>query len=165
DGTIVPSAAISSLPFAPEVVIPATMAMHQRYGDYLYSSYGFLDSFNPSFNYDIPLKTGRLIPGRGWVASDYIAIDQAPILAGIAKYRDEFVWNGMKKNPYFRKGLERAGFSGGWLAPEGEEWQPLRKDEQAASARAVGIAESRAAAAEAQKAAAQQPPASRPQQP
>ncbi|WP_040152367.1 glucoamylase family protein, partial [Xanthomonas citri] len=54
DGTIVPSAAISSIVFAPEVVIPATEEMHKRYGDFLYSSYGFLDSFNPSFNYDIP---------------------------------------------------------------------------------------------------------------
>ncbi len=162
DGTIVPSAAISSLPFAPEVVIPATQEMHKRYGDYLYSSYGFLDSFNPSFDYDIPLKTGRLIPGRGWVASDYIAIDQGPILLGIANYRDEFVWNVMKKNPYIRKGLERAGFSGGWLAPEGEQWQPLQKDEKAAAARAVGIAESRAAAAQEQKAASERP-APRPQ--
>lgn len=161
DGTIVPSAAISSLPFAPEVVIPATQEMHRRYGDYLYSSYGFLDSFNPSFNYDIPLKTGRLIPERGWVASDYIAIDQGPILAGIANYRDEFVWNVMKKNPYIRKGLERAGFSGGWLLPEGQEWQPLQKDDKAAAARAVGIAESRAAAAQEQKAADK--PAPRPQ--
>lgn len=161
DGTIVPSAAISSLPFAPEVVIPATQEMHRRYGDYLYSSYGFLDSFNPSFNYDIPLKTGRLIPDRGWVASDYIAIDQGPILAGIANYRDEFVWNVMKKNPYIRKGLERAGFTGGWLLPEGEEWQPLQKDDKAAAARAVGIAESRAAAAQEQKAA--EKPAARPQ--
>ena len=161
DGTIVPSAAISSLPFAPEVVIPATQEMHKRYGDYLYSSYGFLDSFNPSFGYDIPLKTGRLIPERGWVASDYIAIDQGPILAGIANYRDEFVWNVMKKNPYIRKGLERAGFSGGWLLPEGQEWQPLQKDDKAAAARSVGIAESRAAAAQEQKAADK--PAPRPQ--
>ena len=163
DGTIVPSAAISSLPFAPEVVIPTTVEMHKRYGDYLYSSYGFLDSFNPSFNYDIPLKTGRLIPDRGWVASDYIAIDQGPILAGIANYRDDFVWDVMKKNPYIRKGLERAGFTGGWLAPEGS-FQALQKDEQAASARAAGIAESRAAAAAEQKAATQQPAGSRPQQ-
>ncbi|AOD14846.1 glucoamylase family protein [Xanthomonas fragariae] len=150
DGTIVPSAAISSIVFAPEVVIPATEEMHKRYGDFLYSSYGFLDSFNPSFNYDIPLKTGRMVPDRGWVASDYIAIDQGPILAMISNYQNEFVWNVMKKNAYIRSGLERAGFTGGWLTPEGEP-QPLpKKDEQAATARALGIAESRAAAAQAQ---------------
>jgi hypothetical protein len=57
-----PTAAIASVVFAPEQVIPATLEMHKRYGDYIYSSYGFLDSFNPSFNYDIPIKTGRLVP-------------------------------------------------------------------------------------------------------
>ena len=158
DGTIVPSAAISSLPFAPEVVIPATEEMHRRYGDFLYSSYGFLDSFNPSFNYDIPLKSGRLIPGRGWVASDYIAIDQGPILAGIANYRDEFVWRVMKRNPYIRKGLQRAGFNGGWLLPEGEEWQPLQKDDKAAAARATEVMQARAASAQEQAAAARPAP-------
>lgn len=151
DGTIAPTAAISSIVFAPEVVIPATEEMHKRYGDFLYSSYGFLDSFNPSFNYDIPLKTGRMVPDRGWVASDYIAIDQGPILAMIANYQNEFVWNVMKKNAYIRTGLERAGFTGGWLTPDGEP-QPLpKKDEQAAAARALDMAESRAAAAQAQQ--------------
>lgn len=115
DGTIASTAAISSLPFAPEVVIPATLAMHERYGDYVYSSYGFLDSFNPSFEYDVPLKTGRLVPGKGWVASDYLGIDQGPIVTMISNYRNEFVWNVMKRNPYIRDGLKRAGFTGGWL--------------------------------------------------
>lgn len=152
DGTIAPTAAIASVVFAPEEVIPAAEAMHKRYGDYIYSSYGFLDSFNPSFNYDIPIKTGRIVPDRGWVASDYIGIDQGPILTMIANYRNDFVWDVMKKNPHIRKGLERAGFSGGWLTPEGEQ-QPmeLQKDEKAASARSIGIAESRAAAAQEQK--------------
>ncbi|HEY9255231.1 MAG TPA: glucoamylase family protein [Stenotrophomonas sp.] len=159
DGTIAPTAAISSIVFAPEVVIPATEEMHKRFGDYLYSSYGFLDSFNPSFNYEIPLKTGRVVPDRGWVASDYIGIDQGPILTMIANYRNEFVWTVMKKNPYIRKGLERAGFTGGWLTPEGEAPPQPAKDEQAAAARAIGIAESRAAAAEAQQNPAQRPPA------
>jgi len=116
DGTIAPTAAIASLPFAPEIVIPATLEMHERYGDFLYSSYGFLDAFNPSFQYDIPLTTGRVVPGKGWVASDYLGIDQGPILAMIANYRSDFVWGVMKRNRYIRTGLERAGFSGGWLA-------------------------------------------------
>ena len=64
DGTIAPTAALGSLPFAPEIVIPAVVEMHDRYGDYLYSSYGFLDSFNRSFDYDIPLRPGRLVPQR-----------------------------------------------------------------------------------------------------
>ncbi|MFO7339951.1 MAG: glucoamylase family protein [Lysobacteraceae bacterium] len=149
DGTIAPTAAISSIVFAPEVVIPATEEMHRRYGEYLYSSYGFLDSFNPSFDFDIPLKTGRLVPGKGWVASDYIAIDQGPILAMIANYRNEFVWSVMKKSPYIRRGLERAGFRGGWLSPE-DEAEDVPVNPNAALARELGMAESRAAAAEAQ---------------
>ena len=118
DGTIAPTAAVASIVFAPEVVVPATQALHDRYGDFLYSSYGFLDAFNPSFSYDIPLKTGRLVPDKGWVASDYIGIDQGPILAMIANYRDEFVWKRMRENTYIRKGLERAGFTGGWLGSD-----------------------------------------------
>ncbi|MBJ6977719.1 glucoamylase family protein [Luteimonas sp. MC1895] len=116
DGTIAPTAAIASLPYAPELVVPATEALVEHHGEYLYSSYGFLDSFNPSFEYDIPLKTGRIVPGKGWVASDYIGIDQGPILIGIANYRSGFVWEVMKRSPYIRRGLERAGFTGGWLA-------------------------------------------------
>ena len=151
DGTIAPTAAIASLPFAPEIVIPSTVALHDRYGEFLYSSYGFLDSFNRSFNYDIPLKTGRLVPGEGWVASDYIGIDQGPILAMISNYRNEFVWNVMKRNKYIRDGLAKAGFTGGWLEPkkEGEaaSTQPkpqTQAEKDAASARALGEAESRA---------------------
>ena len=163
DGTIVPTAAISSIVFAPEVVIPATEEIHRRYGDYLYSSYGFLDSFNPSFDFDIPLKTGRLVPGKGWVASDYIGIDQGPILAMIANYRNEFVWTVMKKSPYIRKGLEGAGFRGGWLSPDEGGDADVQVDANAATAHALGMAESRAAAAEAQK--QQEQPASNRAQP
>lgn len=115
DGTIAPTAAVASIAFAPELVIPATEELHRRYGEHLYSSYGFLDAFNPSFRYDVPLKTGRIVPDLGWVASDYIGIDQGPILAMIANYRNGFVWELMRKSPYIREGLKRAGFTGGWL--------------------------------------------------
>lgn len=164
DGTIAPTAALASLPFAPEIVIPATEEMHKRYGDYLYSSYGFLDSFNPSFDYEIPLKTGRIVPGKGWVASDYLGIDQGPILAMIANYRSDFVWNVMKKNRYVREGLKKAGFQGGWLDAEAGKaadapTAPIAPpDPDAAAARALGSAESRANQAA-------QPEAVRPQQP
>ena len=156
---------MASLPFAPEIVIPATEEMHRRYGDYLYSSYGFLDSFNPSFDYDIPLKTGRIVPGKGWVASDYIGIDQGPILAMIANYRNDFVWSVMKKNRYIRDGLKKAGFQGGWLDAKTEQAAqaapaapPAPADLDAAAARALGTAESRANQAAQREAA-------RPQQP
>jgi hypothetical protein len=115
DGTVAPTAAAASLPFAPEIVIPAVEEMHQLFGGQLYSQYGFLDAFNPSFTYDVPLKTGHLVSGIGWIAGDYIGIDEGPILTMIENYRDDFVWNVMRKNPYLRRGLKRAGFTGGWL--------------------------------------------------
>ncbi|EQD69616.1 hypothetical protein B1A_06820, partial [mine drainage metagenome] len=30
-------------------------------------------------------------------------------------YRSGFVWRVMRRNPSIRRGLERAGFTGGWL--------------------------------------------------
>ncbi len=96
--------------------MPTAEAMRTRYGDDLYGRYGFIDAFNPSFEYDVPLVTGRVVKGKGWFASDYLGIDQGPILAMIANQRDGFVWEVMKRNPHIRRGLERAGFEGGWLA-------------------------------------------------
>ena len=112
DGTIAPTAAISSLPFAPEIVLPATLEMYHRFGSSIYSSYGFLDAFNASVR-------GSQSPQQpvlpGWVDQDYIGIDQGPILAMIENYRSALVWRVMHSNSYVREGLERAGFSGGWL--------------------------------------------------
>jgi hypothetical protein len=116
DGTIAPTAAGGSIPFAPEITIPALQAMRERYGGVLFAKYGFLDSFNPSFTYkQVELKHGKIIDGVGWVNSDYLGIDQGPILLMSENFRSELVWKLMKKNPYVKRGLERAGFSGGWL--------------------------------------------------
>lgn len=115
DCTLAPTAVAGSIPFAPEIAIPALLEMHRRYGQYLYSKYGFFDAFNPSFDFDLPLRHGRRIPGFGWVDGDYLGLDQGPILAMLENYRSELIWSVMRKNPYLRRGLERAGFSGGWL--------------------------------------------------
>lgn len=123
DGTIAPTAVLGSLPFAPRIVIPTVIAMHDRYGEHIYDEYGFLDAFNPSFTFDAPLKHGKVVEGVGWVDGDYIGIDQGPIVLGIANYRDDFVWNVMRTNPHIRRGLERAGFTGGWLDDAGAETQ------------------------------------------
>src|SRR5258708_34551736 len=117
DGTIAPTAAVSSLPFAPEIVLPATLEMYHRFGAPLYSTYGFRDAFNPSFR-----SAPRSQPPAeqqspaGWVDPDYLGIDRGPIVAVIGNYRSELVWRVMRGNAYVRRGLERAGFQGGWLA-------------------------------------------------
>jgi hypothetical protein len=107
DGTIAPTAAGGSVAFAPEICIPALKAMRSVHGDALYHRYGFSDAFNPTY------ITPRW--PRGWYDPDYIGIDQGPIAIMIENLRNGFVWEVMKKNPYIVRGLQRAGFSGGWL--------------------------------------------------
>jgi len=102
-------------PFAPEVVIPAIHAMHKQYGRHIYGKYGFVDAFNPSFDYDVPLKHGRRVRGVGWVGDEYLGIDQGPIISMIENHRSELIWSVMKRNQYIQRGLRRASFEGGWL--------------------------------------------------
>ena len=64
---------------------------------------------------DAKLETGSVDPKSGWVARDYLGIDQGPILLQAANYRDDFVWRYMRRVPAIRRGLKRAGFTGGWL--------------------------------------------------
>jgi hypothetical protein len=116
DGTIAPTAALGSLPFAPEIVIPCAEALYRTYGRRLYSRYGFLDAFNPSFRYqNVRLERGSVDSVQGWVDGDYLGIDQGPILTMAANYRNDFVWKTMRKVPAIRAGLLKAGFTGGWL--------------------------------------------------
>jgi hypothetical protein len=116
DGTLAPTAAASSIAFAPEIAGPAILAMRLRYGEGGFGQYGFLDAFNPTWQWsDVPLQHGRLLPGKGWFDTDYLGIDQGPIVAMIANYRSDLVWQYMRKSPYVIQGLRRAGFTGGWL--------------------------------------------------
>ena len=116
DGTLAPTAAAGSLPFAPEIVGPALVAMRERYGAGLFGQYGFLDAFNPTWKWTDPAPTmGRVLPDTGWFDTDYLGIDQGPIVAMIANYRAGLVWKYTRKSPYIIQGLKRAGFTGGWL--------------------------------------------------
>ena len=115
DGTLAPTAALGSIAFAPEIVIPAARAMARRYPA-IHGRYGFLDAFNPTLTRADPgMKHGRVVPGIGWVDSDHLGIDQGPIVVGIENHRSELVWRTMRRNPHLLRGLRRAGFKGGWL--------------------------------------------------
>lgn len=107
DGTIAPTAAGGSIPFAPEECISALMAMRKKYGDKLYGQYGFKDAFNTTY---ITPKDPD-----GWFDVDYLGIDQGPIVIQIENYQTGLIWNLMKKNKHVVNGLKRAGFKGGWL--------------------------------------------------
>ena len=118
DGTVCPSAAAGSLPFAPEIVLPTLMAMKEDHGENLFAEYGFLDAVNPTFTLEVPVQHGRVVPGKGWYDTDYLGIDQGPILAMIENHRTGLIWKTMRRNPHVIRGLKAAGFSGGWLLSE-----------------------------------------------
>jgi len=107
DGTLAPTAAGGSIPFLPAESLGALVEMKRLYGDSIYSVYGFKDAFNLSIVYN----DGKV----GWYDKDYLGIDQGPILIQLENHRSGVVWNIMKKSPYIRDGLKKAGFTGGWL--------------------------------------------------
>jgi hypothetical protein len=119
DGTIAPTAALSSLPFAPEIVLPAAHEMYHRFGSSIYSTYGFRDAFNASYHPQLDASQAAAAAAPvGWVDSDYVGIDQGPILAMIENYRSDLIWRVMRRSTDLREGLKRAGFSGGWLTQD-----------------------------------------------
>jgi hypothetical protein len=115
DGTIVPTAAGGSIPFAPEITIPLLVALRERHGEPLFGRYGFFDAFNETWPGKVPPQAGRAVPARGWYDTDYLGIDQGPILIMAENYRSDLVWRYMRKHPVIIRGLRIAGFRGGWL--------------------------------------------------
>jgi hypothetical protein len=115
DGTLAPYGAGSSMPFAPDVCASALAHMHARHGTHVYGRYGFF-AFNRSFTFsDVKLTHGRVVPGFGWVDNDFLGIEVGPLLLMLANARDEAVTRPLKNADWLRRGLQRAGFSGGWL--------------------------------------------------
>jgi hypothetical protein len=94
NGTITPTAAASSIAFAPEIVIPT---LHHFYEDLpqLWCPYGFRDAFNRTLN---------------WYDTDVLGIDQGPIIIMIENYRNRSVWNRFMQNADVQTGLTRASF-------------------------------------------------------
>jgi hypothetical protein len=91
--------------------------MRRRYGEALFGRYGFVDAFNPTLRTPGPrLQHGRIVPGVGWFDTDYLGIDQGPVLAMAENWRSGLVWRLLRGDPDLTRGLCRAGFTGGWLA-------------------------------------------------
>ena len=98
NGTISPTAALSSIVYAPEA---SMLALHHFYfdkGKQLFGKYGFYDAFNLG-----------LVEGQQVVHS-YLAIDQGPIAVMIENYRSGLLWKLFMNNPEIHKGLEKLGF-------------------------------------------------------
>lgn len=107
DGTIAPTAAGGSYPFAPEICDSTLHYMWDTYYDELIGEYGFKDAFNLTY-------VDKENP-NGWFDVDYLGIDQGPILLMTANHQNGMIWEVMKKNPYIVAGMKKAGFSGGWM--------------------------------------------------
>jgi len=95
DGTIAPYGAASSLPFAPDIVLPTIQSYIENFDGKLWGEYGFYDAFN---------QTAR------WVDDDFLGIDEGPMLIMIENFRTGFVWNYMMKDDIIQKGLNRLSF-------------------------------------------------------
>lgn len=87
NGTLAPTAALSSMPYVPMQSLPCLMEMYQHNGSSLWGPIGFYDAFNPT---------------RKWVAQAYLCIDQGPIAPMIENYRTKMCWKTFMKCPELR---------------------------------------------------------------
>ncbi|MCF6268413.1 MAG: T9SS type A sorting domain-containing protein [Melioribacteraceae bacterium] len=95
NGTITPTAALSSMPYTPTESIAAFKNFYNNYGEEIWGIYGFRDAFNPQQN---------------WYASSYLAIDQGPIIIMVENYRTSLLWNLFMANPEIQPMLNAIGF-------------------------------------------------------
>jgi len=96
-GIISPTAAISSLPYAPVQSMNALRFFYYKLGDKIWGQYGFMDAFNLT---------------NIWFSGSWLAIDQGPQIAMIENYRSGLLWNLFMSCPEVQAGLRKLGFSG-----------------------------------------------------
>lgn len=105
DGTISGSSIVSSLVFAPEIVLPALRALQAdgaaQDADFIHAS-----GFNATLG-DTRETT--------WTTTDIFGLDQGMIVLMIENYRSGLPWRLTASLSCIRDGLRRAGFRGGWL--------------------------------------------------
>ena len=97
NGTIAPTAAGGSIAFAPDEVIPTLHYFYDNYRADLWGPYGFRDAFNL---------------GAGWWDTDYLGIDQGPVILMIENHLNQSVWRRFMQDPDVQNGLAGAGFLG-----------------------------------------------------
>jgi hypothetical protein len=95
NGTISPTAALSSLPYAPREVLLTLRHFLDRHGQRIWGRFGFTDAFCEQ---------------RDWFADTYIAIDQGPIVVMMENHRTGLLWNLFMRVAEVRNGLRRLGF-------------------------------------------------------
>ncbi|MFN3694289.1 MAG: glucoamylase family protein, partial [Ignavibacterium sp.] len=106
NGTISPTAALSSMPYTPNESIEVLKHFYRNYYAGLWGEYGFKDAFNPTQN---------------WFANSYLAIDQGPIIVMIENYRSGLLWNKFMANPEIQPMLDAIGFTPDSTTSVGDE--------------------------------------------
>ena len=94
-GVITPTAALASMPYTPEESMRALRYFYEVLGDKIWKKYGFVDAFNEQEN---------------WYDTQYLAIDQAPIIVMIENYRTGMIWDLFMSTPELKTGLSKLGF-------------------------------------------------------
>jgi hypothetical protein len=92
DGTLAPWAIVSSLPFAPGIVLPVIEHLIHKLHLNASNRYGFKATLNATY----PVKSGN---PHGWVSPWHFGIDQEPIVLMIENYRSELLWRLTRQSP------------------------------------------------------------------
>jgi hypothetical protein len=96
NGTISPTAALASLPYAPPEVLQVLRHFLNAHGSRIWGRYGFCDAFSE---------------GRDWYAPTCLAIDQGPIIIMMENHRTGLLWKLFMSAPEVQTGLRRLGFT------------------------------------------------------
>ena len=96
DGTISPTAALSSMPYSPRESLRAMRHFLDVHGEKVWGRYGFVDAFCETKN---------------WYADTFLAIDQGPIIVMIENHRSGLLWKLFMQAAEIRSGLQALGFT------------------------------------------------------
>lgn len=102
NGTISPTAALSSMPYTPQESLETLKYFYRTFGSKLWGEFGFKDAFNLTFS-----SVG--VQGE-WFSDGYLAIDQGPIICMIENFRSGLLWNLFMANPEIQPALDAIGF-------------------------------------------------------
>lgn len=118
DGTLSGPSALSSLVFAPELVLPALRRMVAR-GNSADDSIARASGYNDTVR--ISAAPAPSVQGKraaGWVSEGSFGLDQGMIVLMLENFRSGLPWRLLRGSAPIRSGLRRAGFRGGWLAEQ-----------------------------------------------
>lgn len=99
-GVISPTAALSAFPYTPEYSMKALRHFYDQLGDKIWGEYGMTDAFSEQ---------------KSWYATEYLAIDEGPIVVMIENYRSGLLWKLFMSCPEIHTGLKKLGFESPWL--------------------------------------------------